>query len=176
MKALVISDVDGCMTTGTFIYTADGKVGKIFGAGDHEGVKLLKNNGVDVEFITADRIGYPITEQRIVKDMHCKCSVISEKDRFDYIAEKLNEYDTIIFFGDGPQDSLCAQKLVQKVSEIEAYNNHKIIFCTPQNGRPECKELAEKIGYITPNSGGYGAFLDMSIWLCNALSLNQLYY
>lgn len=163
MKAIVISDVDGCLTTGTFIYTADGKVGKIFGAGDNEGVKLLKNNNVDVEFITADHIGYPITEQRIVKDMHCSCKVISEKERFDYIVSKLQKYDIIIFFGDGPQDALCAQKLVSE------YNN--VFFCTPNNGRPECKALASKIGCVTPNSGAHGAFLDLAIWVCNTLKL-----
>ena len=37
-----ISDVDGVLTTGQFIYTADGKSSKIFGPDDNDGLSLLK--------------------------------------------------------------------------------------------------------------------------------------
>ena len=42
-----ILDVDGVMTTGHFIYTAEGKSLKIFGPDDNDGLSLL-NNFIDV--------------------------------------------------------------------------------------------------------------------------------
>ena len=40
MKALIL-DVDGVMTTGQFLYNADGKAYKIFGPDDSDGLKLI---------------------------------------------------------------------------------------------------------------------------------------
>lgn len=37
-----ILDVDGVMTTGHFLYTAEGKVMKIFGPDDNDGLSLKK--------------------------------------------------------------------------------------------------------------------------------------
>jgi 3-deoxy-D-manno-octulosonate 8-phosphate phosphatase (KDO 8-P phosphatase) len=37
-----VVDVDGVMTTGHFMYTAEGKVMKIFGPEDNDGLSLLK--------------------------------------------------------------------------------------------------------------------------------------
>jgi len=37
-----ILDVDGVMTTGHFLYTSEGKVMKIFGPDDNDGLSLLK--------------------------------------------------------------------------------------------------------------------------------------
>jgi len=37
-----ILDVDGVMTTGHFLYTVEGKVMKIFGPDDNDGLSLLK--------------------------------------------------------------------------------------------------------------------------------------
>ena len=99
-KILVISDVDGCITTGHFIYTINGKAAKVFGANDHEGVKLLRKNNIDVEFITADRVGYTITQKRM-SELKCECNIFSETERLDYIKSKLKEYDLVFFFGDG---------------------------------------------------------------------------
>ena len=40
---ILIFDVDGVMTSGQFLYSSNGKVYKIFGAHDSDGLKLLKN-------------------------------------------------------------------------------------------------------------------------------------
>ena len=146
-KTLVISDIDGCLTNGKFVYTSDGKVSKEFGAGDHEGVKLLKLNNIDIQFITADKIGWDISKKRI-DDMNCQLDLVKEKDRIEYIEDKFNDYDYVIFFGDGIGDAYKAKRI------------DKLYFITPKNGRPECKERAD---YVTPNNGGEGAFLDLAI-------------
>ena len=148
-KILVISDVDGCLTDGKFIYTVDGKVAKIFGPHDADGVKLLKENNINVIFISADTRGFPITQRRIT-DMKCPIYNISEADRLEWIKNYKEKYDIVVFFGDGIHDA--------KVADIVD------TFIAPQNARIEAKQVAE---YITPSEGGNGAFLDLALYIVN---------
>ena len=146
-KTLVISDVDGCLTDGKFIYTVDGKVAKTFGPHDADGVKLLKSLGVDVIFISADKRGFPITKKRI-EDMNCEIYNISEKDRLKWIEDKYEDYEIIIFFGDGIYDA--------KVADVVN------VFIAPMNARPEAKNVAT---HVTDHCGGDGAFLDLALYV-----------
>ena len=82
-----ILDVDGVMTTGHFLYSQDGKEYKVFGSHDNDGLKLL-NDKVNLQFITADKRGFPITKKRIVDDMGFELDLVSEHDRFEYIRKK----------------------------------------------------------------------------------------
>ena len=84
-KMIVISDVDGCLTDGKFIYTSEGKVAKIFGAHDNDGIKLLRKNGIEVRFISADKRGFEITKKRI-EDMKCEVDYVPESLRASYLA------------------------------------------------------------------------------------------
>jgi YrbI family 3-deoxy-D-manno-octulosonate 8-phosphate phosphatase len=159
-KILVISDVDGCLTDGKFIYTEDGKVAKLFGAHDNDGVKLLKNFGVDIQFISADKRGFNITKRRI-EDMGCNVELVVEKERSSYIKKKLNGYDIVIFFGDGIGDFAAALD-----------NLNDIVFIAPNNALPIVKDAAD---FVTNNSGGEGAFFSLAeIVLSNYLNVNTL--
>ena len=149
-RILVISDVDGCITTGHFIYTCDGKFAKIFGVSDHEGIKLLRKNNIDVEFITADMVGYPITQKRM-EELKCKCNIFSETERLDYIKSKMKEYDLVFFFGDGLGDAHVADVCKE------------IIFIAPKNARKDAQGAAK---FVTENPGGSGAFLDCAEYIC----------
>lgn len=153
MKIIVLSDVDGCLTNGSFIYTENGKVAKTFGANDNEGVKLLRKNGIETEFITADTLGESITRHRI-DDMNCKLNIVKEKDRSKYISKYLDEYDKVVFFGDGIGDAHVIKKL----------QSDKLIFVVPQNGRDQARAIAN---YICSHKGGDGAFLDLAYYICN---------
>lgn len=148
-KIIVISDCDGCLTDGNFIYTADGKVAKIYGAHDSDGVKLLKKNGIDVIFISADKRGFPITNARIT-DMKCELFHVSEEERVEWVQNyiKNNGYEKSIFFGDGINDVP-----VSKVVDI---------FCGPQNS---VKEVWGAANYITSRNGGQGAFLEFAQYI-----------
>lgn len=150
-KIIVISDVDGCLTDGKFIYTVEGKVAKTFGPHDADGVKLLKSNKIDVLFVSADKRGFPITQKRIT-DMKCDIYNVSEGDRLDWLKQfsKRNggDYDIVIFFGDGIHDAVAATVVD--------------VFIAPQNARVEAKAVAT---YITPSCGGNGAFLDLALWV-----------
>ena len=52
---IVIIDVDGVMTTGHFFYSKLGKVFKIFGPHDTDGLNLIKKN--KILFVSADKKG-----------------------------------------------------------------------------------------------------------------------
>lgn len=160
-KIIVISDIDGCLTDGGLYYTADGKVMKKFGVGDHEGVKLLRKNNIDILFITADKTGYPIVKRRI-DDMKCDLVVVNEIERLDFIKEYVKEYEQVVFFGDGLGDANVKNKIPE------------IYFITPRNARNEAKDVSD---YITENKGSEGAFLDLAIhvsWKTNTY-YNKLY-
>lgn len=145
MKRVVISDVDGCLTDGKFVYTEDGKVAKVFGAHDNDGVKRLKTFGYDVIFITADKRGLPITKKRI-DDMKCKLHLVSEEDRLNWVKNTITEYDWSAFFGDGLSD-------IPAGLEVD-------FFGCPANARNEVKSRAN---YVTDSKGSEGAFLDFAL-------------
>lgn len=159
-KILVISDVDGVMTDGGLYYTYDGKIMKKFGSNDHEAIDLLKSLNIEVQFITADKTGYNIVEQRITKDCKSDLCFISQKDRIDYIKEKTKEYDKVVFFGDGLKDAKAKMIL-----------GDKLTFMCPMNSFYLVKQQAD---YISPYTGGNNAFLDMAFQTVKVLGLNQI--
>ena len=61
--SVFILDVDGVLTTGHFFYTKDGKVMKIFGPDDNDGLSLLRNF-IDIRFISGDKKGFEISKKR----------------------------------------------------------------------------------------------------------------
>jgi YrbI family 3-deoxy-D-manno-octulosonate 8-phosphate phosphatase len=147
-KMIVISDVDGCLTDGKYVYTVDGKIAKTFGPHDNDGVKLLRKNGIDVRFISADRRGFPITKKRI-EDMKCEIDYVSEADRADYLQKFCDDArysNGVVFFGDGLGDLAAAKRT-------------NAILIAPANARPEVKAYAR---IVTANIGGEGAFLDLA--------------
>lgn len=143
---IVISDVDGCLTDGRYIYTVEGKVAKTFGPHDNDGVKLLKANGFDVVFISADKRGFSITLKRIT-DMKCQLHLVSEAERVEWVNNyiKTNDYKQSVFFGDGIGDV--------PVKDVVT------LFAAPANARKEAKAAA---GFVTESIGGQGAFLDLA--------------
>ena len=87
-KYTFILDVDGVLSTGQYLYSNDGKIYKIFGPHDHDGLKLVSTK-IEISFISADRRGYEISERR-VHDMGFGLQLVSEKDRYNLL---YNKYD-----------------------------------------------------------------------------------
>ena len=138
-----ISDVDGVLTTGQYLYNVDGKAFKIFGPHDSDGIKLIENI-IKPKFITADSRGFNITKKRIV-DMGCEVSLVSEKNRYDYIS---NEYglENVVYVGDGYYDASIIRDCFYGMC--------------PANARIECRQVAK---YIAPSKSAEGAFLDLCL-------------
>lgn len=133
-KCLIL-DVDGVMTTGHFLYSAEGKVMKIFGADDNDGLSLLKTY-LEVRFVTGDKRGLPISHKRIVDDMKFPLDLVSTIRRIDWIKER---YDpkSVIYMGDGIFDHYVMKEVGYSVA--------------PANADPLAKQHAD---FVTERSGG----------------------
>jgi 3-deoxy-D-manno-octulosonate 8-phosphate phosphatase (KDO 8-P phosphatase) len=130
-----ILDVDGVMTTGHFLYTADGKVMKIFGPDDNDGLSLLKQH-LEIRFITGDKKGLPISRKRIVDDMKYPLDVVSTIRRVDWIREKY-PLDRVIYMGDGIFDHYVMREVGYAIA--------------PANSDKLAKNAAH---YVTERAGG----------------------
>jgi 3-deoxy-D-manno-octulosonate 8-phosphate phosphatase (KDO 8-P phosphatase) len=131
----LILDVDGVMTTGQFFYTADGKIMKIFGPDDNDGLSLLKQH-LEIRFITGDKKGFPISKRRIVDDMHFPLDVVSTIRRVDWIKERY-PLENVIYMGDGIFDHYVMREVGYAIA--------------PANSDRLAKQYAH---YVTDRSGG----------------------
>jgi 3-deoxy-D-manno-octulosonate 8-phosphate phosphatase (KDO 8-P phosphatase) len=130
-----ILDVDGVMTTGHFLYTTEGKVMKIFGPDDNDGLSLLKND-LEIRFVTGDKKGFAISQKRIVDDMKFPLELVSTIRRVDWIKERYALED-VIYMGDGIFDHYVMREVGYAIS--------------PSNGDKLAKEHAH---FVTERSGG----------------------
>ncbi|WP_435219073.1 HAD hydrolase family protein [Luminiphilus sp. nBUS_07] len=132
--SIFILDVDGVMTTGQFFYSADGKVLKVFGADDNDGLSLLKNH-LEVRFVTGDKKGFSISKKRIVDDMGFELDLVSTIRRIDWIAERY-PLDTVIYMGDGIFDHYVMSKVGYSIAPKNADKNAKAhaSFITSRSG------------------------------------------
>ena len=130
-----ILDVDGVMTTGHFLYTADGKAMKIFGPDDNDGLSLLKSS-LDIRFVTGDKKGFAISKKRIVDDMKYPLDLVSTIHRIDWIAERY-DLKQVIYMGDGIFDHYVMNKVGYSIA--------------PANADKLAKQCAN---FVTERSGG----------------------
>jgi 3-deoxy-D-manno-octulosonate 8-phosphate phosphatase (KDO 8-P phosphatase) len=134
MKVFLL-DVDGVMTSGQFFYTADGKVMKVFGPDDHDGLSLLAPR-LEIRFVTGDRKGFEISRKRIVEDMNYPLDLVSTVRRVEWI-EQHYSLDDVIYMGDGIFDHY--------VMKMVGY------ALAPANANPLAKAHA---AYVTRQAGG----------------------
>lgn len=140
-KLVFLLDVDGVMTTGQFFYTSKGKIAKVFGPHDSDGLKMIKND-IRIEFLTADQRGLLISKKRISKDLGFKIHLVSEEKRLNFI-EKNYGLKNVIYMGDGISDSEILKKVKYGIA--------------PRNARPEAKKNSH---FVTKNNSAEGAVLD----------------
>lgn len=131
----LIIDVDGVMTTGQFLYTAEGKSMKIFGPDDNDGLSLLKHY-MEIRFVTGDKKGFSISKKRIVDDMGFTLDLVSTIRRIDWIK---NQYDpqSVIYIGDGIFDHYVMREVGYSIA--------------PANADEMAKQHAN---YVTTRNGG----------------------
>ncbi len=146
-----ILDVDGVMTTGQFMYSKNGKIFKVFGPHDSDGLKLIRNK-IDISFISADKRGFSISKKRIVEDMGYKLKLVSEENRYNYIKNNFG-FDKVIYMGDGIFDAPLIKKAKYGIS--------------PKNARIEARKVSN---YITPSKAAEGAVLDA------CLKINKVFF
>lgn len=132
---IFILDVDGILTDGGFYYSAEGKVMKKFGADDNDALSLLKPY-MEIIFVTGDKRGFPISEKRIVSDMHMKLELVSTIKRIQWIKDRYNP-EEVIYMGDGIFDHYVMKEIGYSISV--------------SNGDENAKKYAD---YVTGRSGG----------------------
>ena len=130
-----ILDVDGVLTTGQFLYSRRGKMLKVFGPDDNDGLSLLRPY-LEIRFLTGDRKGFEITRKRIVEDMKYPLDLVSTIHRVEWIAEHY-QLERVIFMGDGIFDHYVMQKVGYAIA--------------PGNADKLAKTYAH---FITERSGG----------------------
>src|SRR3990167_7522963 len=130
-----ILDVDGVMTTGQFFYTREGKIMKVFGPDDNDGLSLLKPY-LDIRFVTGDKKGFEITKKRIANDMGFQLDLVSTIRRIDWIAKQCDPNKTI-YMGDGIFDHYVMKKVAYSIA--------------PANADKLAKQSAH---YVTERTGG----------------------
>ncbi|MEI8033275.1 MAG: HAD hydrolase family protein [Chlorobiaceae bacterium] len=113
-----ILDVDGVLTTGQFYYTDKGKVMKVFGPDDNDGLSLLRQH-VEIRFVTGDKKGYPITQKRVVDDMKFPLDLVSTIHRLDWIKERYQP-EKVIYMGDGIFDHYVMRKVGYAIAPANA--------------------------------------------------------
>ena len=135
-----VLDVDGVLTTGQFLYSAQGKVYKIFGPHDADGLKMLRNQ-LKISLISADHRGFPISKKR-ADDMGYPIKLVLEHDRYDYI-KKTFGFENLIFMGDG-------------IHDVPVLKDCKFGIA-PASARQEARQAAD---FVTESRAGEGAVLD----------------
>lgn len=115
-----ILDVDGVLTDGSFHYSVQGKAMKVFGAHDHDGLKLIKDM-VNIQFITADKRGFDITNQRVNRDMGFPLTLVSESARYEYVQSF--GFENVIFMGDGYHDAPILRACWFGIAPANAWDN-----------------------------------------------------
>ena len=137
-------DVDGVLTTGQFIYNADGKSYKIFGPDDNDGLSIIKEY-LKIIFVTADKKGFNISKKRIVDDMNFPLELVSTIKRIDWIKQRFNPKE-VIYMGDGIFDHYVMEQVGYSIAPANA------------------DELAKKsANYVTKRSGGDRAVAEAAL-------------
>ena len=115
---IFISDVDGVMTTGQFMYSKEGKVLKTFGPDDSDALSVLRTF-IPIIFVTGDKKGFEITRKRIVEDMGYDLKLVSTVKRIDWINQQYNP-ERVIYMGDGIFDALVMRKVGYSIATSDS--------------------------------------------------------
>lgn len=145
---VLILDVDGVFTDGSFYYTGEGKVMKKFGPDDNDALGLLSKY-LTIEAISGDKRGFHITKKRIADDMGLPLTQVSTFKRAEWIKKrfKLNE---VIYMGDGILDPLVFRKVGYSIAPANAFYTAK-----------------KEADFVTNAIGGSGAVAEACIHIMN---------
>ena len=150
MISNVVFDVDGVLNTGHFVYGSEGKMFKIFGPHDKDGIKILRKYSLNIKFITADKIGWSISYARLVKDWGVDTKdfeLVTEEDRLGWFERNFDLSQTV-YMADGYHDVPILEKV--------------LIGIAPSNARIEAKNASK---FVTDSSSGQGAVLDAALYI-----------
>lgn len=156
-----VTDVDGVLNTGHFLYTEDGKFAKVFGPHDKDGLEIIKGLGLTIDFVTADATGFPITQARIVRDWKFSPSqlhLVRDGGRLEWL-ESMYNLNEVAYMGDGIHDIPILQKVRLGIAPKSAWSGAR-----------------KAARYVTDSVAGSGAVLDASLIIKGVLSSDDFSY
>lgn len=149
---LIIFDVDGVLTDGGLYFTEDGAEFKRFNSLDGHGIKMLKDNGVEVAVITArdsKTVAYRMKNLGIV---HFYQGQSDKVVAFSDLLQKLNlNADAVAYVGD---DVIDLPVMTKVGFSIAVANAHDMV-----------KQHAD---LTTKKSGGHGAVREVCDFILKA--------
>ena len=149
---LIIFDVDGVLTDGGLYFTEDGAEFKRFNSLDGHGIKMLKDNGVEVAVITArdsKTVAYRMKNLGIANFYQGQSDKVVA---FSDLLQKLNlSADAVAYVGD---DVIDLPVMTKVGFSIAVANAHDMV-----------KQHAD---LTTKNSGGHGAVREVCDFILKA--------
>jgi len=152
-QVILILDVDGVMTDGSFLYDSSGKSHKKFGPEDGDALDQLRAY-MEILFTTADWRGIEISRARIERDMEYPLFLVPAMSRLAWISERF-DLENVIYMGDSFMDVEILQRCHFGIA--------------PNNANTRAKAHAD---FVTPSNGGSGAVAEACFEISRRLNLN----
>ena len=149
---LVIFDVDGVLTDGGLYFTEDGTELKRFNSLDGHGIKMLKDNGVEVAVITARDSKAVAYRMKNLGIAHLYQGQADKVVAFSDLLKKLNlSADEVAYVGDDVIDLPVMTKVGFSIAVANAHDTVK-----------------QYANLITEKSGGHGAVREVCDFILKA--------
>ena len=149
---LVIFDVDGVLTDGGLYFTEDGAELKRFNSLDGHGIKMLKDNGVEVAVITARDSKAVAYRMKNLGIAHLYQGQADKVVAFNDLLQKLNlSADSVAYVGDDVIDLPVMTKVGFAIAVANAHDTVK-----------------QYANLITEKSGGHGAVREVCDFILKA--------
>jgi 3-deoxy-D-manno-octulosonate 8-phosphate phosphatase (KDO 8-P phosphatase) len=149
---LVIFDVDGVLTDGGLYFTEDGTELKRFNSLDGHGIKMLKDNGVEVAVITARDSKAVAYRMKNLGITHFYQGQADKVVAFNDLLQKLNlSADSVAYVGDDVIDLPVMTKVGFSIAVANAHDTVK-----------------QYANLITEKSGGHGAVREVCDFILKA--------
>lgn len=146
---LLVLDVDGVLTDGKLYFLADGSEAKAFSTLDGQGIKMLKNSGVNIAIITGRTS--TIVERRAA-NLSIEHVVQGREDKRTALDELLNtlqlSYDQVAYLGDDLPDLApirCVALGVAVANANSFVRQHAQAVTSLRGGEGAARELCEFI-------------------------------
>jgi len=149
---LIIFDVDGVLTDGGLYFTEDGAEFKRFNSLDGHGIKMLKDNGVEIAVITARDSKTVAYRMKNLGIAHFYQGQSDKVVAFSDLLQKLNlSADEVAYVGDDVIDLPVMTKVGFAIAVANAHDTVK-----------------QYANLITEKSGGHGAVREVCDFILKA--------
>ncbi|MDF1764021.1 MAG: HAD-IIIA family hydrolase [Oleibacter sp.] len=146
---LVVFDVDGVLTDGTLVYSADGEQVKHFNVKDGVGIKLLSEFAIHTAIISA-KASAPLT--RRASDLGVKHFFPGTKDKWACLSELMSHLDItpeqVCYVGDDVIDLKVMMRVGLAIAPSDAFwlvQDNAHIITQAAGGRGVAREVADLI-------------------------------